>query len=159
MANIITLLKVEEGRKLVPYLCTEGYPTIGDGFRIGPKGAPLEHYQFRLTHAICDTWLTSLIEQTLSAMERHPLICNALANCNDARRAVLVSMAYQMGVTGLANFKMMLNAVAGDRWPDAAIEMMDSTWALQTPNRAKRHQQQMLSGQWLAQYEGHSHVG
>lgn len=159
MTNIIDLLNLEEGRKLRPYLCSNGYPTVGIGFRIGPKGADIKQYQFTLTDAVCDAWLLALIDNTITAMNKRSLIAAALAQCNEAQAAVLISMAYQMGVSGLANFKMMLTAIAQQQWATAGAEMMNSLWAKQTPNRAKRHQQQLLTGLWLAEYGEHSHVG
>jgi len=55
----------------------------------------------------------------------------------DVRRALL-NMAYQLGVSGLLNFSKMLTALqAGDR-EEAAREALDSLWAKQTPNRARR---------------------
>ncbi|MCM2529712.1 glycoside hydrolase family protein [Shewanella algae] len=153
-ANVITLLNLEEGRKLKPYYCKEGFPTIGIGFRIGPKGAPLEHYTFELNDRTCNAWLASLVDELTEKTYRHPLINAAMCNCNHARQAVLLSMAYQMGLTGLGQFKQMLTAIADNRWTDAGHAMLDSLWALQTPERAERHRQQMVSGQWLKEYGG-----
>ena len=39
MSNITSLLQYEEGFREKPYVCSEGYPTVGTGIRIGPKGA------------------------------------------------------------------------------------------------------------------------
>ena len=71
-----------------------------------------------------------------------------------ARLAVLQSMAYQMGVQGLAAFKNTLQAVIERRWNDAAAGMLNSRWARQTPDRAKRHAQQMRTGIWAPVYGG-----
>ena len=51
---------------------------------------------------------------------------------------VLVEMAFQLGVTGLLNFKMTLNHLEFKQYDYASAEMLDSKWAYQTPNRAKR---------------------
>lgn len=40
--SIIQLIQIEEGYREKAYYCSEGYPTIGTGHKIGPKGAPLE---------------------------------------------------------------------------------------------------------------------
>ncbi len=45
---ITQLLTYEEGYRKLPYLCSEGYPTIGIGKRIGSKGASLDSYRFTL---------------------------------------------------------------------------------------------------------------
>ena len=47
-------------------------------------------------------------------------------------------MAYQMGVNGVMGFRKMLGAIVNGNYRLAAQEGMDSRWANQTPNRAKR---------------------
>ena len=79
-------------------------------------------------------------------------IASAMAACGESRQAVLVSMAYQMGVSGLSGFRNTLKAVADGQWADAAKGMLDSKWARQTPARANRHANQMLSGVWAKGY-------
>lgn len=50
----------------------------------------------------------------------------------------LVHMAYQMGVEGLLGFRKMLAALEGGNYAVAEKEALDSTWAAQTPERARR---------------------
>ena len=154
MSNIINLLNYEEGFKEKPYYCSEGYPTIATGIRIGPKNAPLKLYEFTVSKAVGAVWLSEMIQQKVADMSTHSNITAAMAVCNDARKAVLISMAYQMGADGLAAFSNTLKAVAERRWNDAANGMLNSKWAKQTPNRASRHAQQMLSGNWAPEYKG-----
>jgi lysozyme len=40
MSQIIPILRFEEAYKPKPYIDTEGFPTVGTYFKIGPKGAP-----------------------------------------------------------------------------------------------------------------------
>ena len=48
-------------------------------------------------------------------------------------------MSYQLGKTGLSNFKQMRKAVENEDWPTMREEMLDSVWAReQTPTRANR---------------------
>lgn len=152
MTTIVDVIHFEEGWRSKPYLCSEGYPTVGYGFKIGPKGADIGMYQFTLPLDAGGLWLMSLIDQKLADMMRDNGISSALDACCDARKAVLVSMAYQMGVAGLAGFKNTLKAISEKRWTDAANGMLDSLWAKQTPGRAKRHAEQMRSGVWAKEY-------
>lgn len=62
------------------------------------------------------------------------------------RQAVLLNMAYQLGVGGLLGFPHMLSCAEVADYADAAEAMLDSKWAHQTPNRAKRLSGQMESG-------------
>ena len=151
--NIVSLLNFEEGYSEKPYYCSEGYPTIATGKRIGPKGAPLSNYQFTASKQLAAVWLSEELQQKVADMSAHANITAAMAACNDARKAILISMAYQMGADGLAKFNNTLKAVAEQRWSDAANGMLNSSWAKQTPNRAKRHAKQMLTGEWDQEYK------
>ena len=153
MPDIISLLNYEEGFSEKPYYCSAGYPTIGIGKRIGPKGAPLSQYQFTVSKQLAAVWLSEELQQKVTDMSAHANITSAMAACNDARKAILISMAYQMGADGLAKFANTLKAVAEQRWGDAANGMLNSSWAKQTPNRAKRHAKQMLTGEWSPEYK------
>lgn len=153
MSNIISMLNYEEGFKSKPYYCSEGYPTVATGVRIGPKGAPLSMYQFTVSKTVAAVWLAELVKETISDMDKYPNVKSAMSVCNDARQAVLISMAYQMGVDGLAEFKNTLKAVAEKRWQDAKNGMLGSKWARQTPYRASRQAEQMLTGNWQPEYK------
>jgi lysozyme len=154
MSSIYALLRFEEGWRSKPYRCTEGYPTVGFGFRIGPQGADMNLYQFSLPVRAGEAWLDSLISNLEVDMRRYPKLAMALQVCerDPARLAVLQSMAYQMGVKGLAAFKNTLQAVIERRWNDAAAGMLNSRWAKQTPERAQRHALQMRTGLWAREY-------
>jgi lysozyme len=47
-------------------------------------------------------------------------------------------MCFQLGQGGLSKFKNMNSAVEDGAWIRMSEEMMDSRWALQTPERAAR---------------------
>lgn len=150
--NLITMLSFEEGWREKPYLCSEGYPTVGFGFRIGPKGASLSQYQFTLPEEAGAVWLSELLQKRRSEMMLRPRIAAAMNTCDEVRQAVLISMAYQMGVDGLDAFKNTLHSISVGYWTLAAGEMLDSKWARQTPGRAKRHAEQMRTGEWAKEY-------
>lgn len=153
MSDIVKLLNFEEGWSGKPYYCSEGYPTIATGIRIGPKGAPLSLYEFTVSRTVGTVWLSELIQQKVADMSAHSNITAAMSACNDARKSILISMAYQMGADGLAKFANTLKAIAEQRWSDASAGMLNSKWARQTPSRAKRHAQQMLTGTWCQDYK------
>lgn len=156
MSSIHALIKYEEGWREKPYLCTERYPTVGFGFRIGPQGADIKLYQFTLPLAAGEAWLDEYLAKMEREMRTIPHLADALDTCAPypARTAVLQSMAYQLGVKGLGNFKNTLSAVARGNWDKAAAGMLDSRWAKQTPKRAQRHAEQMRTGLWASVYGG-----
>jgi lysozyme len=43
----------------------------------------------------------------------------------------------------------MLGSIEDGQYGEAAVEMLDSLWAQQTPERAKRLAKQMLTGEWV----------
>ena len=58
---------------------------------------------------------------------------------------ILVNMCFQLGQRGLSNFKQMGKAIEESDWGKASVEMMDSRWASQTPERAERLKDRMLT--------------
>ncbi|WP_205950255.1 glycoside hydrolase family protein [Pantoea stewartii] len=146
MSQIIAILNYEEGFRPKPYIDTEGYPTVGTGFLIGPKGAALSNYTFSLSKQVSDVWLQELVDNRIQQMNGKPAILAAINKCNPARRDVLISMAYQLGTDGLAGFKNTLAMVAAENFAGAASGMLNSLWAKQTPKRANRHAEVMRTG-------------
>mgnify|MGYP001546424810 CR=1 FL=1 len=67
---------------------------------------------------------------------------------NEPRQAVLLNMAFNMGVAGLLKFKNTLRAAREMRWKDARDGMLASKWAGQVGRRASRLAEQMLKGTW-----------
>ncbi|BBF76069.1 glycoside hydrolase family protein [Acinetobacter ursingii] len=138
--NITRLLRGEEGEKLYEYKDHLGYSTIGVGRLIDKRkggGITSEESAYLLGNDI----LKRLTELDLKL----PWI----KRLDDARRGVLLSMAFQMGVDGLLAFKNTLEMVRTGRYADAANGMLNSLWARQTPQRAQRHAVQMRTGVWV----------
>ncbi|MDK9356736.1 glycoside hydrolase family protein [Lelliottia wanjuensis] len=152
-SEIIPLLRQEEGVRYTPYIDSLGYPTTGIGFKLGPQGAPLSHYTFTLSDNTINAWLQDNVDDVSASMQQNADIAKAMAHCNQPRQDILTSMAYQMGVGGLAGFHNMLSAIDAENWSAAASQMLDSSWAKQTPDRAKRHAAVMTSGQWSPTYD------
>ena len=67
---------------------------------------------------------------------------------DEARQGVLLNMAFQLGTDGLIGFTATLQLVQQGKYAEAAQEMLRSAWASQTPERAKRMHDQMLTGIW-----------
>jgi lysozyme len=159
------IISREEGFKTDPYLCSEGYVTIGYGKKIGPNvqdvsrwlGISLSNeqllslYTFSIPEHIAVEWMECDIDHLLARMNSIPVLRECMDRGNENRRAVLISMAYQMGVHGLLKFKKMLSAILHENWREAAKEGLDSRWAKQTPSRANRHMEVMRTGE-LSEY-------
>ena len=148
--NIIEMLDKEEGFRSEPYLCSEGYATVGIGWRIGSKNQPLSDFKHI---SMCQSAAYAQLEFKVAGITAN--LSNEFEffkDLNECRQAVLISMAYQLGFAGLLGFKRMLAAIQTKYWNDAAHEGLDSRWAKQTPNRANRQMKTLLTGTW-SEYE------
>ena len=152
--NVVGVLKIDEGFSSVPFIGTEGYPTIGNGQRIGPKHASLDMYQFEVSEEVAEAWLKDSLNKKIEHCKAFKRIESALSACreNEVRHSVILAMAYQLGAAGLNGFKQFLGAVINHDWQRAHDEMLDSLWAKQVPNRANRMAGMMLRGDWDSYY-------
>ena len=129
-------LRRDEGLRLEPYRDTVGKLTIGIGRNLDDRG---------ITEPEALHLLENDIEAVRSELDRRlPWI----AQLDDARRGVLLNMAFNMGVDGLLGFKNMLEAVEEGDYPRAAAEMENSRWWGQVGKRARRLHTQMLTAVW-----------
>jgi len=119
---LIERIGVNEGFRSKPYQCSEGVWTIGHGI----------------------TWLTeeeSLHILTGRISELHLKLLDDLDWYKDIPpeiQGVIIEMCYQMGFTGFTKFKRAIAHMKNREWQLASDEMLDSLWAKQTPNRARR---------------------
>ena len=124
--SLIDNIKISEGYRSKVYKCTEGYDTIGYGFAIK---------DLELDEDICDMILERKVAKLVERLEKNlPYLPSLPKDAQD----VLIEMAYQMGVSGLLKFKKTLMYIETKDYKDASVEMLDSRWAKQTPNRAKK---------------------
>lgn len=117
-----------------------GYPTIGIGRMVDHGkggGISMEEAEYLLANDI--------------ARRKRDLILTLpwFEELNEPRQGVLIGMAFQLGTGGLLKFKKALEFVRKAQYVAAANEMLNSTWAEQTPGRAERLAKQMMTGQWV----------
>ena len=119
---LIERIGVNEGFRRKPYQCSEGVWTIGHGL----------------------TWLTE--EESLHILagrisKLHLDLLDTLGWYKDMPpevQGVIIEMCYQMGFSGFKKFKKAISNMQDKNWKGASEEMLDSRWAKQTPNRARR---------------------
>lgn len=133
-------LRRDEGTRATVYKDTLGFDTIGVGRLIDSRkpGAGLrpDEIDYLLRNDISDR--VAALTKALPWWDR----------LDEARRGVLINMAFQLGTAGLLGFKSTLALVAAGKYPEAAEQMLKSRWATQTPARAKRLAEQMKTGEW-----------
>lgn len=139
MDNLIKQLVSEEGEVLHAYNDHLGYVTIGVGRLIDKrKGGGITQEESRYLLANDVARFVAEVKKSLPFYD----------DLNDARQAVLIGMAFQMGTAGLLGFKNTLQLVRLGKYKEAGKNMMKSLWARQTPARAKRMADQMATGEW-----------
>lgn len=132
--DLVSTIKSDEGLRLMPYKCSEGFLTIGYGRNIEQNGIREDEAEYMLVNDI------------KTAEESAKSLVNSFEGLSDARKIVLVSMVFQMGYTGVSKFKNMIAAINKKDFGRAASEMLNSRWANQTPARAKRLSEKMMKG-------------
>lgn len=133
-----------EGRHKA-YRCSAGKLTIGYGHNLDAEPVRGLGEDASISEEEARSLLERDVRRTLERVVRALPWSTAL----DCRRfAVLVNMAFNMGVAGLCGFKNTLEDVRKGDYPGAARRMRASKWALQVKGRAARLIRQMETGQW-----------
>ena|SRR5678816_3388503 len=127
-------LKVDEGVRVKPYRDSVGKLTIGVGRNLDDVGISAKELEFLLDNDIDAAEKTA---QTLFP---------SFDELSDARKAVLVNMAFNVGQARLSGFSKLRAAVERKDFEAASREMLDSGWASQVGPRATRLAAQMRNG-------------
>lgn len=130
----IEQLKIDEGFKGVPYLCTANKVTIGYGRNLDDNPLTEKEAEY-------------LLLSDLTKVEAEANMIAYFSELNETRQAVIINMIYNLGITRLLKFKKMHKAIINGKFNTAATEMLDSKWARQVGNRANRLAKQMREGQ------------
>lgn len=130
----IELLKVHEYLRLKPYRDTVGKLTIGYGRNLEDDGITESEAGNMLLHDI------DMISEELE--KRIPFF----TSLNDVRQAVLIDMAYNMGIHGLMEFTNMLQCIEKGDYVTASLAMLQSKWASEVGRRAADLSDLMTSG-------------
>ena len=123
--SLIDSIKQHEGYVGVVYKDSLGIDTIGYGFAIK---------DLELDKDICDIILErklhALIDRVNKKFKWYKYMPPTIQD-------VIVEMCYQLGVYGFSCFKKTIAYLQDKQWKEASVEMLDSRWAEQTPNRAR----------------------
>jgi lysozyme len=125
MKSLIDQLKEDEGFSPTPYLCTAQHWTIGYGLNLD---AGINEHE-------ADMLLRMRVEAIDNQLrETFPWFCHL----DQARRDVIINMVYNLGLPRFKGFKRLIAALVIKDYITAAGEMLDSKWAVQVGDRAKR---------------------
>lgn len=139
ISELTKQLNRDEGRKPAAYQDHLGFWTIGVGRLVDArKGGGLRDDEINYL-------LRNDIEDRINALTK---ALPWFQNLDDARKGVLLNMAFQLGTAGLLGFKNTLEQIRAGAYATAAGMMLQSKWATQTPERAARLAKQMETGVW-----------
>lgn len=140
--------RLERDEGFVPHAYQDhlGYWTIGIGTLIDKRKGG------RISRAAALFMLDEKLAEIMADLDRWIPWWRGL---DRTRREVLVTMAYQLGVTGLLKFENTLGAVRRGDYAAAADGMLASKWGrLDTPARAARAAHAMRTGEWPTETTG-----
>lgn len=144
-------LKRHEGLRLHTYRCPAGRLTIGYGHNLSDNPVWGLQKGDRISRAAAERLLENDIYATGRQLDAALPWWRVLGSgaSDFPRQAVLLNMAFQLGVAGLCAFKKALGAVHAGAFGEAARNMLDSKWARRdSPARARELARQMHTGQW-----------
>ena len=122
---------------LTPYRDSRGFLTVGVGHNLDAKGLSK-----RAALVILDD---DINDAKTGLMAKWPW----MRDLSPARLGAMINLAFNMGVGGLGGFKKMLAAAQKGEWERAAIELMDSNYAVQVGARSSRVARQLREDRWV----------
>jgi len=135
--RMVAQLKRHEGKVLHEYKDHLGFSTIGYG-RLIEKGMG------GITEAEADYLLMNDMSKFIKDAEKF----DWFAGLNPARKAVIVNMLFNLGLTRFNRFLKFKQALSEGDYLTASREMLDSKWARQVKGRSEELAKQMETGKW-----------
>ena len=130
-------ITADEGCVLEVYKDHLGYPTIGVGHLILETD---EEYGVGVGTPITQTRCDELLFQDLNTVlsECESRFKESWTVWPEEVKLIIANMAFNLGLTRLVKFQKMFAALNEGDYKQASIEGLDSKWAKQVYNRAKR---------------------
>ena len=127
----------EEGLKLMPYTCTAGKLSIGVGRNLADRGIS-EDTAIQMLNEDIDIVLGEL-KVAIKHFEEYP----------EDIQLTLCDLAFNLGMPKLLTFtqtlKYLEEGLQTGNYTKAAVELMNSAYAKQVPNRAKRNHDRIFN--------------
>ena len=132
MDKLLESVKKHEGYRNKVYLDTLNKRTVGVGHLcVEDFWEDGKEYD--------EDFLMGILEKDLqSAIDQADDMCKDLKISSDAK-ILIIEMIFQLGGNGVSKFRKMWQALQQDPpdYAEASVQMLDSRWAKQTPNRAQ----------------------
>lgn len=140
--TIEDFLKPQEGLKFKPYKDTRGYWTIGYGHKMTQQEiATIKQITLEQSEAL----FKKDIEKATELTQNNFAFFSSLSDC---RKAILISMVFNMGMEGVKGFHNFLRFASENKPWDAAREMVDSNWSKEVGDRTKKLARAWATNTW-----------
>lgn len=130
--KLLESVKKHEGFRNSVYEDTLGKRTVGYGHLCVE-----DHWENNKPYD--KKYLEEILEKDLQyAINQGEGMCQDLKVSDDAK-FLIIEMIFQLGSAGVQKFRNMWSALREDppNYKEASVQMLDSRWAKQTPNRAQ----------------------
>ena len=140
MDRLLQSVKKHEGYRNKVYKDTLGKRTVGVGHLcVEDFWEDNKEYEEKFLMTILEHDLQTAIKGAERLLRDCPVL-------DDLAKEIIIEMVFQLGETGVSKFKNMIKALKeGPDYQTAAIEMLDSRWAKQTPERAASMRAEMAA--------------
>jgi len=122
------------GQKIGPGSSVKGHPTVGYGFALDVSPLTMSEAEPILSGRAQAAW-----DYLLAAIPW-------AANLSEPRQRALANMAYQLGTSGLLEFKEFLALLEKGQYEVAAKDLATTLWFKQSGDRAPRIQALIRNG-------------
>ena len=136
--KLMDSVKKHEGYRNKVYLDSLGKRTIGYG-HLCVEDKWVDGWEYSQVE------LENVLKEDLQyAINQGEGMCKDLKISDDAK-FLIIEMIFQLGSAGVQKFRNMWKAIKEDppNYEEASIQMLDSRWAKQTPNRATEMAEKM----------------
>lgn len=153
MDKLVEQLKRHESYRKRVYLCSAGKETIGYGYNLQANPLHLssieiaQYYKNGMIEVEAERLLKLMITQCRHQLE---VALPFFSKLDTPRQDVLINMAFNMGISGLLNFKKTLLLIESGDYAKASVEMLASKWSKDVGNRALELSTQMKKGDYGA---------
>lgn len=129
--KIKEIIKEHEGFRDQVYIDTLGFRTIGYGHKVTDED------NFKDNETYDQEFLEEIFDQDFSQARSAALRLLKHLDLAEDAVDVITSMVFQLGETGVSKFKNMFAALEIPDYSEAAEQMLDSKWHMQTPSRCQ----------------------
>jgi lysozyme len=132
-----------EGVVCTLYQCSQSRWTIGAGRNLQDRGITEEEAMYLLDNDI---------KRVMSQLDEYWTVWRSFP---EKAQLCCVDMTFQMGIKGFMGFRRTRALMEMGMWLEASEELLDSKYAIQTPNRANYNSRQLA----LCTKDGKENIG